>query len=130
MEQNGAIQVGIQRAEESEEIFFYRVHADRQPQAEGVRFDGELLYRREAAGVPSILWAGGFRNLSVRGRLWVRSAVPIESLVLEDGCCEVLLPSEQAANLEIAAGAGTRLLINGHAAPIGALKIQSTVVTS
>lgn len=130
MEQDGAIRVGMRRGGERAETFFYRVHADRPLEAEDVRFDGQLLYRREMAGIPQVLWASDFRDLSVTGLLEVRSPVPIESLVLEGGHCEVVVLPEHAAGLQVVAREGIRLVINGRPAPVGAMLIHSMVVTS
>lgn len=100
-------------------LFFYRIGAGWPSEAEGIRFDGQILYRREIAGASSNLWAGDFRELSIAGLLEVRSPVPIESLVLENGRCEVVLPPEHATDLHIAIQEGTRLVINGYPVPMG-----------
>lgn len=113
IKQDCPLWVGMQRGEGSEETFFYRVSTAWPCGAEGVRFDGQLLYRRKVVGAPPALWAGGFRDLSVTGLLEVRSPVPVDSLILEGDCCEVVLPPEHAADLRIAAE-GARLVINGH----------------
>jgi hypothetical protein len=97
------------------------------PEAEGVRFDGDLLYRREAAGASTKVWAGGFRELSIAGLVAVRSPTLIESLVLENDRCEVALARGQPGGLEVSLRKGVRLLIDGRPAPIDSWAIHSEV---
>ncbi len=128
MEQGGAFYCGIGRGQGNEEILFYRITTDWPAGAEEIRFDGQALYRRKARGKLSALCAGRFRELSVRGLLEVRSPMPIESLLLEDNRCEVVLTADHAGGLEIAGREGLGLVINGRPVPGGAPGFHTTVI--
>lgn len=127
LEQGGAFYCGIGRGEGNEEILFYRITTDWLAGVEGIRFDGQALYRRKARGRLSVLCAGRFRELSVRSLLEVRSPVPIESLLLEDNSCEVVLTADHPGGLEIAGREGLGLVINGRPVPGGAAVLRTTV---
>lgn len=120
LEQDHPFQVRMQKQAESEEtLFFYRICPDWPPGMENIRFDGQILYRQEVRGTSPVLLASDFRELSVAGLLDVYSPTPIESLVLENSCCKVILPPEYATDLRIVVQEETRLVINGRPAPIG-----------
>ena len=120
-QQDRSLWVGLRRGESSEESIFYGATTDWPTGADGIQFDGELLYRRQALGTPPVLWAGGFRALSVTDLLDVRSPVLVRSLALADGRCDVLLPPERAADLRVAAREEIRLVVNGRPAQIDAV---------
>ena len=107
-------QIGIRREDGAEEIVFYRVRSGWLADRETVRFDGRFLYRRKVAGAHLVVWAGAFHELLIAGLLDVRSAVIIQSLALENGRCELVLPPEDIIGLRITVQAGTRITINGH----------------
>jgi hypothetical protein len=118
VEKDQTLRVEARRWAGSKETLFYRTGADWSPKDDNVRFDGQLLYRREMAGAPSVLWAGDFRELSVEGLLDVHSPASIESLIFENGHCEIVLPPERKVGLRIWVQEGIRLVINGCPAPI------------
>jgi hypothetical protein len=95
------------------------MHADRSLEAEDIRFDGELLYRRKIEQAPLIIWASRFSKLSIAGLLEVRSPVLIDLLVLKDNCCEMVFAASHAGGLQITTREGVQLIINGQSASIG-----------
>lgn len=109
-----AQQIGIRRKDGTEETMFHRVRSDWPADREGVRFDGQLLYRRKVAGACRAVWASAFHELSIVGVLDVRSAAPVQSLALEDGRCELVLPPDHVADLQVVARAGLDIAVNGR----------------
>jgi len=121
IDQGALIGVSIRRGKETHETLFYRFHRDWPAGAEGIHFDGKLLFRRAAEGSGMVLSAGDFRLLSVVGLLDVRSPVSVDSLNFNDSLCEIVVANEHASGIQIRARDGVRLLINGQATPIGQL---------
>jgi uncharacterized heparinase superfamily protein len=128
-DQDGAVGVAIRRGEGSKETLFYRLHKDWPAGAEGVHFDGEFLYCRTLGGTTTALSAGDFCSLSVAGLLEVRSPVPVESLVLHDGFCEIVVAVGHANGLQIRARERLQLLVNGRPASFGGLAPESRLET-
>ena len=128
-EQDPPFRVELRGREGGEETLFYRDDVGWTPGAEGIHFDGRLLYRRKLPGAPLIFWGGDFCILSIDGLLDVRSPVPIESFSLEDDHCELTIPAEHAGDLRIVAREGVRLVINGRPARTRIMAAQSMVKT-
>jgi len=121
--QEGAVRVTIQRGEQTESLF-YCVQHDRSMEGEGVRFDGELLYFRKDGDRAPAVWANRFRGFSLAGVLEVSSLALIESLLLDDERCEMVLAADHSGDLEVSARKGVWFLINGQPARIGAKTIS------
>ncbi|MGH9894964.1 MAG: hypothetical protein ACREA0_23875 [bacterium] len=128
MDQAGAFHCGIGRGAGNEESLFYRITTDWPAGAEGIHFDGQVLYQRKIRGALSVLWAGGFRELSVIGLLEVRSPTFIDTLLLEDNHCEVVLTADHPGGLELEAREGLGLVINGRPVPVGATGSHTKVM--
>jgi uncharacterized heparinase superfamily protein len=130
MKQDGVIGVCLQRKGEFAEKLLYRLESDQWLEADGIRFDGDLLYSREEAGKYPVLWVGGFRELSVAALIDVHSPVPIDSLILEKGQCHITVAAGDAAYLQFTTQKGVQFVINGQPAPTGETKNHSSLVTS
>lgn len=133
LEQHKSIQVVVRREEWIKEIFFYRFNESWPSGVDGIHFDGQILYLRSMVkGDFQILQASDFCELSIANLLDVRSATLIESIVLENSCCEVVLPPEYATDLRISAKHGIQLIINGNPAsiPIASNNFHSIKVIS
>lgn len=114
VEHDDCVHVEVRRADRHKDTIFYCPLADHPLKTEGMSFDGEVYYSREALGKPTHVWASGFRELSLAGLLEVRSPVRIESLALNGDLCSVALAVDATDNLEIVGREGLRVVINGQ----------------
>ena len=111
---DGVVGATIRRMEGSKETLFYRLHADWPAGEEGIHFDGEHLYHRAIRAGTAVLSASVFCSLSVAGLLDVRSRVPIDSLILQNGVCEIALAAGDVTHLRVNARDRLRVLVNGR----------------
>lgn len=123
-EGDGAIGFRVKRGEGCEETVSYLTEGLRRLEAEGVRFDGTLLFQRTIVGSPPVVWANRFREIALAGLLDVRATTTIDSLMLRENHCEVVLDPNHANGLHFAAREGVHFVINGRPQMTDAARIR------
>jgi uncharacterized heparinase superfamily protein len=111
--QDGAIEIRSTRGG-CEQRAFYRAHGDRTYRADGVEFDGGLMFERQRLGDRSIVRASRFRALWLEGRLEVRSTTMIDTLEINEDGCAVAVQIDDPSQLHITATSGMRVIVNGR----------------
>jgi hypothetical protein len=109
----GALDVCLRRDDASEDRLWYRTDGEPVEDADGVSFDGAVLFLRRNAGRPSTACASGVRRLRLEGLLEVTASAEIERLALHDDRCELTIAEESVSGLVVTARQGIELLVNG-----------------
>ena len=111
----GILSVRMERGEDREDRLHYRLDGAAGVGATGTEFDGDLLFARAGAPTTPSLYAAGFRRLKWRDTLDLRSSMPVETLDLANGRCDIAIAD--AAGLDVRAAPGLIVLVNGK--PLG-----------
>jgi hypothetical protein len=95
----------------TEDGLFYRAQGLGIWRAEGVHFDGKLLFQRTSADAAPVVWASDFRELSIEGVVDVRSSAVISELVMSANRCAIRVDGDPS-RVRIAARDGIQVVIN------------------
>jgi hypothetical protein len=109
------VQAHFRRGAADESHLYYGVDGRLELDADGVGFDGELLFRRQGP-TGAAAEAHRFRRLVLDGVLDVTAAAEIDTLILEEDRCEIQIEAGRAAGLKLKTRAGIRLFVNGQPA--------------
>ena len=131
-DQERSLRVAARSETGTEDILFYRVNHEWPAETDGIRFDGQLLYRRTIPGGSGIVWATEFRELSIAGVFDARSLVPVESLELIGDRCEVTVPSQCASDFTftITAAEPIDVVVNRRPTPVTGAGNRDKRITS
>jgi hypothetical protein len=117
-EQDGGLEVTVTRPTGSTDTLWCRTSGDTPLARPGLRFDGELLFRRDASLPGAILRAESLRELSIDGLLDLESPGVINSVEIEGRRCRVTLPVALRDRLKYAASDGMEIVfVAGTASP-------------
>jgi hypothetical protein len=125
-----AVRVRVNRGEGCQDSLFYRTEGLGPLIAEGVRFDGTLLFHRTVTSELSVIRGRCFRELSLDGLLYVEGSTIIDSLALEKDHCEIAIDPNHASRLRISVREGISVVVNGRPHPIGVATVPSVMVMS
>lgn len=90
------------------------VDGKRVPVTENVTFDGSVFFERRILGRTTTARADRFRYLSIANLLEVSSPRLIDSVTLQNDCCELLTASDAAQGVVVNAQPGVRVFVNGQ----------------
>jgi hypothetical protein len=125
--QSGLLGFRVQRGEGGDERMWYRTDGIAAAEEEGMRFDGTLLFHRDTPA-REVVWGRSFRELSLDGLLEVRSPTPIDSLVLDEDRCEILVAADRSCQLHVKVRQGIRLVVNGRHQPADTCAVHPSLV--
>jgi len=127
--QHGLLGFRVQHDEGGEERMWYRTDGITAAEEEGTRFDGTLLFHRSTPAT-KVVCARSFQELSLDGLLEVRAPAPIDSLVLDEDRCEILVAEDCSRQLHVRVREGIRLVVNGRHQPAGTCGVRPLLVTA
>lgn len=116
---DSCVHVEVRNAAGHKDRIVYRQRHDHPFQQNGITFDGEIYFSREALEKHTALWATDFRQLAIKGLLEVRSPVPVQSISLKGDLCSITMPAAATQKLKVIVCDGVRITINGQPFPSG-----------
>jgi hypothetical protein len=126
----GVMSIHMKRDEGCDDTLFYRTDGVRTLDADGVRFDGTVLFHRHVTGRRPVVCGSGFQELTIDRQIHVSSTATIDSVVLENDRCEIALADAPSDPLHVRLREGVQLVVNGRLQPSSAADVWSSIVTA